>query len=200
MFPNPQDALPLPDRPDLEQYRKLAKDLVKACKSGSREIAVWADRWMAALLGGSDQRRISRAASQVEDFALRTLTRPERHCVLADAQFVLARSHGFVSWPGFSTHLDALARSDTETAAFEAAADAIVRGEETTLRQLLRRHPDMAGSTSRASCSIAAYRWTRIPATAKRRSSTQCSVVTSKSSGYSWSAGLARGCGTSTVM
>jgi hypothetical protein len=148
MFPNPQDALPLPDRPDLEQYRKLAKDLVKACKSGSREIAVWADRWMAALLGGSDQRRISRAASQVEDFALRTLTRAERHCVLADAQFVLARSHGFVSWPGFSTHLDALTRGDTETAAFEAAADAIVRGEETTLQQLLRRYPDLIRARS----------------------------------------------------
>lgn len=33
MFPNPQDSLPLPARPNLEQYRKLAKGLLKACKS-----------------------------------------------------------------------------------------------------------------------------------------------------------------------
>ena len=29
MYPNPQDALPLPPRPSVEQYRKRAKDLVK---------------------------------------------------------------------------------------------------------------------------------------------------------------------------
>jgi len=33
MYPNPQEALPLAPRPNLEQYRKLAKDLVKACRS-----------------------------------------------------------------------------------------------------------------------------------------------------------------------
>lgn len=32
MFPNPQDALPLPPRPNLEQYKKQAKDLIKACR------------------------------------------------------------------------------------------------------------------------------------------------------------------------
>jgi hypothetical protein len=30
MYPNPQDVLPLPPRPDLSHYRKRAKDLVKA--------------------------------------------------------------------------------------------------------------------------------------------------------------------------
>ena len=35
MFPNPQDALPLPQRPDIERYRKLAKELVKACRSAA---------------------------------------------------------------------------------------------------------------------------------------------------------------------
>jgi len=29
MFPNPQDVLPLPSRPNLEQYKKLAKELAK---------------------------------------------------------------------------------------------------------------------------------------------------------------------------
>ncbi len=148
MFPNPQDALPLPSRPNLEQYRKLAKDLVKACKSGTPATAAWADRWMASLLAGSNRRRIDRAAQQVEDFAVRTLTRNERRCVLADAQFVLARAHGFLSWPAFATHLDALAHSDTETAAFEAAAEAVVRGDEATLQELLREHPGLIRARS----------------------------------------------------
>jgi len=38
MFPNPQDALPLPQRPNLEQYRKLAKELVDAGKTGEAAI------------------------------------------------------------------------------------------------------------------------------------------------------------------
>src|SRR6266849_10786235 len=148
MFPNPQDALPLPSRPNLEQYRKLAKDLVKACKSGTPATAAWADRWMASLLAGSNRRRIDRAAQQVEDFAVRTLTRNERRCVVADAQFVLARAHGFLSWPAFATHLDALAHSDTECAAFEAAAAEAVVRDEATLQELLREHPGLIRARS----------------------------------------------------
>ena len=33
MFPNPQGALPLPARPNLEQYKKLAKEFSKAANS-----------------------------------------------------------------------------------------------------------------------------------------------------------------------
>jgi hypothetical protein len=150
MFPNPQDALPLPSSPSIEQYKKLAKDLVKACHAGGggREIARWADRWMASLLDGSDQRRINRAAQEVEEFALRALQRADRGCVLADAQFVLARSHGFTSWAAFVTHLEALEHAGTDAAAFEAAAEAIVRGDEQTLLQLLRQKPELIRARS----------------------------------------------------
>jgi len=148
VFPNPQDALPLPPRPSLQQYRKLAKDLVKACDSGAAAIAAWTDRWMAGLLAGSERKTIDRASQKVEEFAVRTLTRDERRCVLADAQFVLARSHGFSSWPTFAAHLDALAHAGTETAAFEAAAEAIVRGDEAFLQQLLRQHPELIRARS----------------------------------------------------
>src|SRR5262245_19188142 len=134
MFPNPQDALPLPASLSIEQYKKLAKDLVKACDAGGREIAKWADRWMASLLPDSNPRQRNRSAQEVEEFAVRALQRADRSCVLADAQFVLARSHGFTSWAAFTSHLDALAHDGTEAAEFEAAADAIVRGDEATLR------------------------------------------------------------------
>ena len=45
MYPNPQEALPLPPRPNVEQYRKLAKELVKACRSGDPDaIRAWSLR------------------------------------------------------------------------------------------------------------------------------------------------------------
>ena len=139
MFPNPQDALPLPPSPSIEQYRKLAKDLVKACESGT--IPTWANRWLASL-------RVERAAQQVAEFATRTMNSEGRHCILADAQFVLAQSHGFPNWATFATHLEALARAETEAAAFEAAADAIVRGDEQTLQQLLSERPELIRARS----------------------------------------------------
>ena len=48
MFPNPQDALPLPQKPDVEQYRKLAKELVGEAKTGDDAIREWAKRWITA--------------------------------------------------------------------------------------------------------------------------------------------------------
>src|SRR6516164_3038712 len=53
MFPNPQDSLPLPARPNLEQYRKLAKHLLKACKSQAtnpESIDDWAESWVKRLV------------------------------------------------------------------------------------------------------------------------------------------------------
>ena len=43
MFPNPHDALPLPPRPNLNQYKTLAKDLLKAARSADpNAIGTWA--------------------------------------------------------------------------------------------------------------------------------------------------------------
>ena len=51
MFPNPHDALPLPPRPSLEQYKKRAKDLLKASQSSDpAAIRAWAARWIDSLL------------------------------------------------------------------------------------------------------------------------------------------------------
>jgi hypothetical protein len=83
----------------------------------------------------------------VEEFASKAMRGTARACVLADAQFVLARSHGFTNWATFAAHLDALGQ-DSEAAAFEAAAEAIVRGDEATLQQLVRRHPGLIRARS----------------------------------------------------
>jgi hypothetical protein len=51
MFPNPQDALPQSPNPNAEQYRKLAKDLVKVCKAGSSDgIRNWTSAFVQQLV------------------------------------------------------------------------------------------------------------------------------------------------------
>jgi ankyrin repeat protein len=144
MFPNPQDALPLPGRPSVEQYRKLAKDLVKACRSGDAgALAAFADRWISSLsraIGLAEA--ADRWANQVEEFARRHLA---GRCNLGEAQFVVARSHGFASWARFIEHLDRLERGGD---AFETAADAVVAGDEAALQALLAANPGLARARS----------------------------------------------------
>lgn len=159
MYPNPQDALPLPPRPNAEQYRKLAKDLVKACRSGDPDaIGSWAVRWierLAAMERDSgafpDKRDIDERARAVAEFARTKLAggnEPDAVCALSDAQFVIARAHGFLSWPKFISHVDSLASTSSSIAAFEAAALAIVTGDAATLTRLLREHPELIRARS----------------------------------------------------
>lgn len=157
MFPNPQDALPLPLRPNLERYKKLAKDLVKACKSSGRDaIGNWTERWVTALAKSSGliitaglPVAVQRWIDQVAEFAQRKLSQEKNAaCRLADAQFVIARSHGFESWPKFSKHLAGLTQKSSAVARFESAADAIIKGDTTTLKRLLREHPELIRAQS----------------------------------------------------
>src|SRR5262249_47041659 len=67
---------------------------------------------------------------------------------LTTAQFVLARAHGFLSWPKLVAHIESLATPTSAVSAFEAAALAVVRGDATALRRLLHEHPDLARARS----------------------------------------------------
>jgi ankyrin repeat protein len=84
------DSKELPARPNLEQYKKQAKELVKAWKTGDPEAIqrIQKNRPRLHKLPEGDFRRVKVA--------------------LADAQFVIAREHGFESWPKFAKHIEAL--------------------------------------------------------------------------------------------
>ena len=156
MFPNPQDALPLPSHPNLDQYKKLAKDLVKACKAGNPDsLREWASHWIhnLARLSGIKITPGLPIENQhwiegVTEFATAKLLSNERKCSLADAQFVIARSHGFVSWPRFAEHIAQLTRDRSSVAQFEAAADAIVSGDIEALSRFLRENPNLVQEQS----------------------------------------------------
>jgi hypothetical protein len=72
----------LPDNPDLEQYRRQAKDLRKALAAGDPA----AFERLRAFHPRADRLEVPK---------------------LADVQLVLAREHGFAGWPSFAAHLRA---------------------------------------------------------------------------------------------
>ena len=202
---HPHDALPLPPRPNLNQYKKLAKDLLEASRSDDpNAIGTWATDWIASLSRLSDHPAEDSASQFSSPVILSEVAAPRsgadaqskdplpagrstslkrgslnstspNHCAtpleqfareklsetltLAAAQFVIARAHGFESWPKFATHLEAIAHANSEVNHFEQAADAIVTGDATRLTRLLKQHPDLpqARSTRRHNATLLHY-------------------------------------------
>ena len=172
MFPNPQDALPLPPSPNLEHYKKRAKDLLKVSQSPDpTAIRTWATNWINSLVRLSDLSlmpqlpvRVAHWLDQLEQFARKELPQATwgrthssvppseaRRCdsaTLAAAQFVIARAQGFESWPKLAKHLEATARANSPVNHFEQAADAIVTGDVAGLKKILHAHPEMIRATS----------------------------------------------------
>lgn len=149
MFPNPQAALPLPAKPDLEQYKKLAKELLHAANSTDpNAVRNWSENWVKGLVerSGIDitpqlPLRIDDWIRDVAEFARARLSDSRK---LSDAQLVIARSHGFLSWPKFVKHVHNAANTDSTEAQFEAAADAIITGDVAAVRRLLHANPKLA--------------------------------------------------------
>jgi ankyrin repeat protein len=147
------DALPLPPHPNLEQYRKLAKDLQRACKSDSpTAIRHWADQWAERVADHhhqpADQLRAHAQHAERLHRTLRGSNDTLARATLAGAQFLLARLHGFASWSKFAHHVEALERANSPVSIFETAADAIVAGDLPTLRKLLHDRPGLTRERS----------------------------------------------------
>jgi ankyrin repeat protein len=122
------DAKQLPARPNLEQFRKQAKDLLKACGS-------------------------AKAIQRIKRFhpRLRQLTEQQianAKFTLADAQWVIAQEHAFESWPKFVKHIQEIASAGSPVSIFESAADAVVSGDLATLKKLLRENPELVRARS----------------------------------------------------
>src|SRR5438067_1293596 len=120
------DAKQLPPRPNVEQFRKQAKELLKGCRTSDaiKRIRKFHPRLKAFT------------EAQLETFSL------------ADAQCVIAREYAFESWPKFIKHIEEAARSNSQVSQFELAADAIVTGDLPALNGLLAENPELARARS----------------------------------------------------
>jgi hypothetical protein len=119
------DAKELPARPNLEQYRKQAKDLVKARRANDP----------AAI---SHIKEHHPRLGKLSDEEIRTAS-----FALADAQLIIAREYGFESWPKFAKHIEALTRANSPVSKFEAAVDAVITGDLVALKSLLHENPQL---------------------------------------------------------
>jgi hypothetical protein len=122
------DAKQLPAHPSLEQYRKQAKDLFKTRKSSE------------------GARRFKKFHPRLTKLSEAEIT--DAQISLADAQWVIAREHGFESWPKFVKHIEESVRANSSVSKYELAADAIVSGDVTALQGLLRENPELVRARS----------------------------------------------------
>ena len=147
------DTLALPPRPDLEQYKRRAKDLVRACRSSDPgAVRAWATEWLDTLvrLHGavmtpfvrhSHDRAIEQIEAEVRD---KVATGGDgASCTLVDAQRLIARAHGFASWPKFAKHVQGITTHAPGIRELETAVDAVVGGDLSTLASLLRANPSL---------------------------------------------------------
>ena len=108
----------LPPRPDLDQQKKLAKELLRAYRAGDPEA-------------------IARMRAVLPDQGAPTLTA---------AQYVLAREYGFVSWRELRERIEQLTEERRPPAVrFKHAVD---RGDAAAVRALLERHAELRANVN----------------------------------------------------
>jgi hypothetical protein len=165
------DAFPLARRPNLDHYRTLAKNLLKAARAtDGAAVRGWATDWLRRLARSermtpsgertavsidrhSNDAALARDVQGILDDIGRSRLGKEGtdHAgrrTLSEAQLVVARLHGFESWPKFVHHLESRAKPTTTVAKFERAADAIVDGDIETLDALLRANSGLVHARS----------------------------------------------------
>ena len=98
----------LPARPNLEQYKKQAKDLAKSCAA-------------------ADSGALDRVRRHHPRFQNLHSSHPQR-VSLTDAQLVLAREHGFESWPKFAKHIEQMNLSSSLASLDDPVSAFIVAG------------------------------------------------------------------------
>ncbi|MFZ0037684.1 MAG: ankyrin repeat domain-containing protein [Candidatus Acidiferrales bacterium] len=129
----------LPARPNLEQYKKQAKDLVSDCDLGVLDALA----------------RIKRHHPRFHNLADSEIR--HAHVALTAAQLVIAREHGFESWPQFAKHIEMLSMirsvaslTDPVAAFIEVACvprhSSHVSGTLEHAEMILSRYPQVATS------------------------------------------------------
>ena len=131
----------LPFRASLEDYQKRAQSLFDALKSGG-EDAQWRFKWEHPRFRGRSVREVRGA-----------------ELALADAQIVVAHEYSFETWSNLATFAESI-QQDEPVTSFETAAEAVVSGDISTLKKMLRdERPELttARSTRRHHATLLHY-------------------------------------------
>ncbi len=114
----------LPPHPNLVQYKKQAKDLLRVANSG-------------------DLVAIKQLNSHLPASKQSTGISPNQRFSLSDAQLVIAREHGYESWPRFVKQIESQNGSGTKAAIWQTAEAAVISGDVATLERLLHENDRM---------------------------------------------------------
>jgi ankyrin repeat protein len=131
----------LPARPSLEQYKKQAKELLRAVEARNSDALDALRRWHPRF------RKLT--PEQISDQLPAV--------ALADAQLVLARAHAFPSWPKFAAHLETL---ETLRTLEDPSTPASLRGPESLFLEFasVERHGwHGSGSLQQANLILSRY-------------------------------------------
>ena len=105
----------LPDAPDLERYRREAKERLGRYQSGDEATRSW----------------------------LTSLVDAPEKVVLATVQLAIAREHGFESWGRFRRQVERLGEREGQRSPFERAVAAIHAGDVERVAKLVGDHPEI---------------------------------------------------------
>jgi len=103
----------LPARPNLEQQKQQAKELLQSFAAGEAESQ-------------------ARIRSELPD---------KQPITLADAQFVIAREYGFASWAALKQHIES--QTEDQATVIERVHDAFRRRDAGAVRRLFQQHPEL---------------------------------------------------------
>lgn len=131
---------PLPYRAPIDDYQQEAATLFAALSAGD-DAAQWRFKWEHPRFRGKHVNEVRAATLE-----------------LADAQTVVAREYGFEDWADLGEFARAVT-TDERMARFEAAVEAVVAGDVTALRKMLRDDPELvrARSTRRHHATLLHY-------------------------------------------
>jgi len=139
------DLQPLPFRSPLIAYEQQAAVLLDGHRAGDpAAIDLFHGNHPQFLDEKIIWRRKFISASEICDASL----------TLEDARLALARSYGFLDWSALAAHVAAVTQ-DGPVHDFEAAVEAVVNGDLTTLEAALRRNPTLIRARSTRICNLA---------------------------------------------
>jgi ankyrin repeat protein len=133
------EITPLPFRSSIAQYMGQATKLLEAWRAGDKDAIELVRRNHPRFL----DERIPWLPKNLSDDEVRSMP-----LEIADARLAVARSYSFRDWQKLEEWVQAIGRDDSPVAKFESAVEAVIHGELSALRQLLRENPDLVHARS----------------------------------------------------